>query len=159
MVTAATLLLVAAGHLAGEVVRAAPNFSWETFNGRSATLASVGRQPAVLIVAPSPRSRVFKKQLKEVERLYRQYAGRGTLFFAAFTSETGTIQSDIPFLYVRDPATVAAGLGLADRGFLLAVIGPDRNLDLVSFQVTGGDRIRDVIDNSQTQQSVRRAGQ
>lgn len=145
--------------LAETVVRPAPNFQWESFNGKSATLSSVGKQPAVLIIAPSPKSGVFKKQLKEIEGLYRQYAGRGTLFFAAFTQETGEIRSDIPFLYVQNPQAVAQDYGLERGKFQIAVIGMDKNIDLLSGNVTNAERLRDVIDNSYPQQSVRRAGQ
>ncbi len=139
-----------------EVVRPAPDFAWESFNGTSKTLSSLTRQPVILIIAPSPKSSLFKKQLKKIAGLYRQYAGREALFVAAFTQEPGVVESDIPFLYVRNPQTVAASYGLGDEKFELIVIGPDRNMDLVTNNITSGERIRDVIDNSFPRQSVRR---
>ncbi|MEO7932114.1 MAG: redoxin domain-containing protein [Chthoniobacterales bacterium] len=140
----------------GEAVRLAPDFSWESFNGTSKALSGLKNQPVILIIAPSPKSKVFKKQLKKMAPLYRQYAGREALFVAAFTSEPGVVESDIPFLYVRDPQAVAASYGLNGEKFELIVIGPDRNMDLITNQLTSGERVRDVIDNSFPRQAVRR---
>ncbi len=139
-----------------EVVRLAPDFAWESFNGTSKTLSNLTQQPVILIIAPSPKSSAFKKQLKKIAGLYRQYAGREALFFAAFTQEPGVVESDIPFLYVRDPQAVAASYGLGQEKFALIVIGPDRNIDMVTNNITSGERVRDVIDNSFPRQSVRR---
>lgn len=139
-----------------EVVRTAPDFSWESFNGTSRTLSSLGKQPVVLIIAPSPKSGSFKKQLKQLVKIYRQYAGRETVFVAAFTQEPGMVESDIPFLYARDTQTLAANYGLENEKFELVVIGPDRNMDLITNNVVSGERVKDVIDNSYTRQSIRR---
>lgn len=153
------LLIPSILNVRGEIVRSAPEFHWQGINGASRSLSSLGKQPVVLIVAPSPRSRVFRKQLAEIERLYRQYAGRSALFCAAFTQQSGEIESDIPFLYALDPQEVASNYGMGSHNFLIAVIGPDRNLDLLSWERTNGNRLRDVIDNGYVMQSVRRSRQ
>ncbi len=140
----------------GEVVRPAPDFTWGSLNGSSKGLGSLVNQPVILIIAPSPKSGAFKKELKNVQRLYRQYAGREALLVAAFTKEPGVVESDIPFLYANDPQAVAASYGLANEKFAVVVIGPDRNIDLVTNNVISGERLRDVIDNSYTRQVVRR---
>ncbi|HEX8372783.1 MAG TPA: DUF4174 domain-containing protein [Chthoniobacterales bacterium] len=150
------LFVATAAPLKSEVVRLAPEFAVESFNGTSKPASRFGKQPLILIIAPSPKSGVFKKQLKHIENLYRQYAGREALFIAAFTRETGTVESDIPFLYATDPQAVAASYGLGREKFQLNLIGPDHNLDLVTSEIVSGERIRDVIDNSYTRQSVRR---
>ena len=147
---------VFAGSVFGEVVRPAPNFTWGGINGSSKALSSLVDQPVILIIAPSPKSGVFKKQLKNIERLYRQYAGREVLIVAAFTREPGVVESDVPFLYATDPQTTAASYGLGVGKFEVAVIGPDRNIDLVTNNVVTGERIRDVIDNGYVRQVVRR---
>ena len=151
---AATLALISS--TVAEVVRPAPEFIWEGLNGTPKTLSSLPKQTAVLIIAPSPNSGAFKDQLEELERLYRQYAGREALFFAAFTQQPGIVKSDIPFLYAQDPQAVAAHYGVNRKRFKFIVIGPDRNMDLVTSEVTNGERVRDVIDNSYIRQSVRR---
>ncbi len=138
------------------VVRPAPDFQWESFNDGSKALRSLKQQPVVLIVARSARTGAFRKQLREVERLYRQFAGRETLFVAAFTEESGVVKSDIPFLIARDPQGIAANYGFSGSPFGIAVIGPDFNIDLASYKVTSGERLRDIIDNSYPRQSIRR---
>jgi hypothetical protein len=137
-----------------QVVRPAPEFIWEGINGVPKTLSGLQKQTAVLIIATSPKSGAFKDQLEELERLYRQYAGREALFFAAFTQKPGIVKSDIPFLYVQNPQAVAASYGA--RRFQFVIIGPDRNMDLVTDDVTSGERVRDVIDNSYSRQAMRR---
>ena len=141
------------------IVRPAPEFFWRGIGGSSISLSETARQPVVLIIAPSARSGAFKKQLGEIETLYRQYAGRGTLFCAAFTEKQTNVRTNIPFLYVQDATAIAAQYGQGRRGFRIAIIGPDRNLDLISSEVLNAEQLRDVIDNSFAQQSVRRAGQ
>ncbi len=139
-----------------EVVRPAPDFSWQSFNGSSKTLAGLRGQPVVLLIAPSAKSSAFKKQIKQLAKLYRQYAGREAVFVAAFTQEAGPVESDIPFLYASDPQNLAASYGFADEKFELVVISPDRNMDLVTNNVVSGERVKDVIDNSFARQSIRR---
>lgn len=138
------------------IVRPASDFQWESFNDGSKTLRSLKKQPVILIVAPSPLSSAFRKQLREVERIYRQFAGRDTLLVAAFTEQPGIVKSDIPFLIARDPQGIAFNYGFSGAQFGIAVIGPDFNIDLASSKITSGERLRDVIDNSYTRQSIRR---
>ena len=38
----------------------------------------------------------------------------------------------------------------------IAVIGPDFDIDLAFYKMTSGERLRDIIDNSYTRQSIRR---
>lgn len=150
------LVIFLATPIFGQVVRPAPEFTWQSINGSSRTLSSLAKQPVILIVAPSASSGAFKKQLKQLHRLYRQYAGREAVFIAAFTEKPGVVKSEIPFLYADNPMDVAANYGLPNSRFKLAIIGPDRNVDLITENVISGERVRDVIDNSSSRQAVRR---
>lgn len=141
----AAALLLPATLLAG-VVRPAPNFAWAGAPGAN-NLRAIKGQPVVLVVAPSPKSRAFKKQVKLLKEIYDQYASRGVVFAAAFTEADGQIQSDIPFVTAKNGAQTAADYGVTDS-FALAVIGRDGNLDMLTSKISPASRVRDVIVNS-----------
>ena len=65
----------------GEVVRPAPDFSWQGVGGR---LSKVRGQPVVLVFAKSPRSHAFRTQAKRLREFYQQFAAKHVVFVAAF---------------------------------------------------------------------------
>ena len=131
-----------------EVVNPAPDFSW-SYSGTSKTsLRKLRGQPVVLLIAPSPDSRAFRKQANRLEDLYEQFASRGVVFIAAFTRDaTARIPTDIPFVVVGNGAEVAARYGVTE-GFYIAVIGKDGNIDLQTSKVQSARKIHDVVINS-----------
>lgn len=141
--------------LYAKVVRPAPNFTWAGAQGAS-SLQSVKGQPVVLLIAPTPKTRAFKKQVKRLTVIYDQYAGRGAVFAAAFTEADGQIMSDIPFVTVKDGPKTAAAFGLTDS-YGLIVIGKDGNIDLITSKVLPASRVRDVIVNSYAVQAAERS--
>ena len=141
--------------LNAEVVRRAPPFAFSSATG-ARTLAGLKGQPVVLLLAKSAKTGAFRKQLKYLQPVFNVCASRGTVFAAAITANDGAVPSDIPFVNVANAPAVAAAYGM--RGdFLIAIIGPDGNLDLVSDKVQPGLRVVEVINNSfEVQNKVRR---
>jgi peroxiredoxin len=139
------------------VVRPAPEFAWSSVAGKVRRLRDLRGQPVVLIFATGPTAKDFTKQVKEITRQYRRLAARNTLFFVAFTKETGVItRSDVPFIVLPDPETIADEYQVGDFG--IAIIGPDGNLDYATDRIIPGQRILDVINNSfQVQVQQRRS--
>jgi hypothetical protein len=110
----------------------------------------------VLLIAPDPRDRSFRKQCLELRGRYERLAARGMICFAAFTGEGGVIPSNIPFLTVNDPLSAATAYD-RPRGFSVAVIGVDGNLDCLSTRPLPGQRILDLINNNAAvQEQLRR---
>ena len=126
------------------VVRPAPSF---TFGGAGKnSLASLRGQPVVLVIAQSAKTKALRSQLKSLTNTYHDCASRGAVFVAALT-DGGTVPSDIPFALANNSPAVAAAYGM--RGdFLIAVIGRDGNLDLVSDKPIPGARVFEVIKNN-----------
>lgn len=135
------------------VTRPAPQFTVNT----SKSLQQYRGQPVVVIVAPSPRSRAFRKQVKRLEQDYARFAARKALFVAAFTNNPTdeAPRSSIPFLYARDGAALAQHYG-ANPTFTLIVVGKDGNLDLITSKVVGSRKAFDAIVNNGTLQSEER---
>jgi len=128
------------------VVRLAPNFTWEGA-GKTTSLRSLHGQPVVLIVAKSARERAFRAQVKKLRELYREFAARQVVFAVALTEGDAEVQSDIPFVIAANGARVAADYGVSDD-FNVIIIGKDGNVDLQSSRVCPAARVRDVIINS-----------
>jgi hypothetical protein len=129
------------------VPRPAPEFLWSGVNGKVRRLRDVRGHPVVLIFAENPRQRLFIKQIKELNRRSKQLAARYTLFFVAFTKETGAItRTDIPFVILPDPGSVADAYRVGDFG--IAVISTDGNVDYATDRVVPGQKVLDVIINS-----------
>ena len=142
---------------ASGVVRPAPEFAWSSVARKVRLLRDRRGQPVVLIFATGPTAKDFNKQVKEITRQYRRLAARNTLFFVAFTKETGVItRSDVPFIVLPDLETIADEYQVGDFG--IAIIGPDGNLDYAMDRILPGQRILDVINNSfQVQVQQRRS--
>ncbi len=132
----------------------APDFAFA--GGKS--LRALHGQPVVLIVAPSPRSRAFRKQVRRFEKDYGSFAARNTVFVAAFTrqEDDSVLRSSIPFVTARNGAELAARLGVT-APFALVVIGRDGNVDLQTTEVSGTFRVRDaILNNAELQTAERR---
>jgi hypothetical protein len=142
-----------------DVVRPAPNFTWIDDAGKPRDLKSfqgASGQPTVLLIAPSPRDWTFRSQVGQLQKAYQRLAAQKLICFAAFTQEAGQIRSNIPFVTVPDgPRT--AFLYEVSKGFALAIIGPDGNLDYLATKVVPAQRILDIMDaNAQVQTGFRR---
>jgi hypothetical protein len=138
------------------VPRPAPEFLWASVNGKVKRLKDVEGQPVVLIFATDPNQKEFKKQVKNITKVYKNLAERKALFFVAFTRETGVISgSDVPFVVLPDPGSAADAYRVGDFG--IAVIGPDGNLDYATDRIIPGIKIINVMDNSYAIQSQERS--
>ena len=121
------------------------------------TVRSLRGQPVVVVVAPSPRDRLFRKQVKRWEADYAELAARSAVFVAVFTQGDGAeLRSSIPFAVAQDGPAVAAALGLADSRFGVAVIGQDGNVDLLTRKLAPSYKVRDTILNNYALQSAER---
>lgn len=129
------------------VVRPAPSFSWVDYNGKTNSLESLRGQAVVLLIAPSPRSRAFRSQVRQLEKAYQRFAAQKLVCFAAFTSEGGVIESNIPFVLAPDGPRVSFLYDISE-GFAIAIIGPDGNLDYITDSVVPAQRILDIMGNS-----------
>jgi peroxiredoxin len=133
------------------VPRPAPDFLWSGVNGKVRRLRDVRGHPVVLVFAENPSQKQFIKQVKELNRRSKQLASRYTLFFVAFTKETGLVtRTDIPFVILPDPGSVADAYRVGDFG--IAVISTDGNVDYATDRVITGQKVLDVILNSYSAQ-------
>ncbi|MCX6960098.1 MAG: redoxin domain-containing protein [Verrucomicrobia bacterium] len=146
-----------AGAKDASVVNAAPSFVGGASAGRNISLSSLRGKPVVLLIATSPRDRSFRRQMGELRGTYERLAAQGILCFAAFISEGGPpIRSNIPFILINDPAATASAYDI-QKGFAIAVIGRDGNLDCLSTKPLPGYRILDLImNNAGMQEQLRR---
>ena len=151
------LVLTAISGASANVARWAPDFAWLKSGGSRTTLKSLRGQPVVLVVAPSPEHRKFRKQAKELQKTYQLLGNDKAVMVAAFTAEPGVIRSNIPFVLAANPGAIAQSYGVAGD-FAVFVIGRDGNLDEISDRVLPGQRVLDIINNSfVAQQDNRRA--
>jgi len=129
------------------VPRPAPEFLWSGVNATGRPVSDLRGHPMVLIFAETPSQKQFIKQIKELNRRSKQLASRNTLFFVAFTKETGVVtRTDIPFVILPDPGSVADAYRVGDFG--IAVISTDGNVDYATDRVVPGQKVLDVILNS-----------
>ena len=151
-----TLLVLATATAHAVVVRSAPNFTFPGPGNRAKTLASLRGQPVVLLIADSPDSRAFRKQLKKLRDLYSQFASRQAVFVAAFKDgSTAPVESNVPFAVANNGGAVAGAYAVQDD-FALVIIGKDGNVDYQSAKPAPAERIRDVIQNSYAVQAPAR---
>ena len=133
--------------LVPSVPRPAPEFLWSGVNGKVRRLRDVRGHPVVLIFAENPNQKQFIKQIKELNRRAKELVARYTLFFVAFTRETGLVtRTDLPFVILPDPGSVADAYRVGDFG--IAVISPDGNVDYATDRIITGQKVLDVIVNS-----------
>ena len=140
------------------VVHPAPDFAW-IGAGNKAFPAKIFRgQPVVILVAPSPDAKALRKETARIEALYLDFSSKKTIFVAAFTAQTGRVQSNVPYAVAANGPSVAAAYGAKPGEFSVIVIGPDGNVDMVSDKVEGAQRILDVINNTFQTQAAARTG-
>ena len=133
------------------VPRPAPEFLWSGINGQVRRLRDLRGHPVVLIFAERPLEKLFVKQVKELNRRSKELISRYTLFFVAFTKETGLITgTDIPFVILPDPQAVADEYRVGDYG--IAIISPEGNVDYATDKLLKGQRVLDVIINTYSNQ-------
>ena len=146
-----TFLLVGALALpavcCADVVRPAPDFAWLTSGAKGKSLKSLRGQPVVLVVAESPRQRIFRAQVGQLKKVYQLLGNEKMVAAVAFTREPGVIRSNIPFVLAADPGYVSSIYGVQGN-FAVFVIGKDGNIDALSDKVLPGQRIIDIINNS-----------
>lgn len=137
-----------AAPVATVVIRQAPEFTYLAAGNRTQSLKSLRGQPVVLVIAKSPDTRAFRKQLRYLREIYSQFASRNVVFAAAFQDGSAEpVQSDVPFAIVNNGPSVASSYGVTDE-FSIAIIGKDGNIDYQTGKVLTPQRIRDVIQNS-----------
>ena len=136
------------------VVRPAPAFTFGGAGGKN-SLGSLRGQPVVLVIAQGGKTKALRSQMKSLKNVYHDCASRGAVFIAAI-ADGGAVPSDIPFALASNGAAVAAAYGM--RGdFLIAVIGRDGNLDLITDKPVAGARVLEVIkNNGDVQEKARR---
>ncbi len=126
--------------------RPAPDIAFGGIGGKK-TLRSLRGQPVVVVIAKSPKARAFRKQMKVLAPIYQEFASRNVVFVAAFAEQEGEVQSNIPFTLASNGPGAASAYDF--RGdIVVAVIGKDGNLDLVTDKVVPAYRVREVIQNS-----------
>ncbi|PWU07870.1 MAG: hypothetical protein C5B47_05490 [Verrucomicrobia bacterium] len=142
--------------LLANVVRPAPNFTWQNIDHSTSTLYSLNGRPVILIVTPNVKDYSFRSQLREIQSAYQALGTARVLAFVAFTQSPGRIPSNVPYIIVSNGVRVASSYGITER-FGIAFIGCDGNLDYVSNKVVSGQRALDIIRNSfAVQQALRR---
>jgi len=155
LITLLALLFVASSDAA--VINQAPEFSIVSAGDKARGLRSFRGQPVVLVIADSTKSSALKKQLKLLQQIYQQLASKGVVIVAAVAKDDGPIPSNVPVAIAKDGAGVAAAYGV-QKGFQIAIIGRDGNLDYQTGKVQAAERVRDVIQNSFDVQASARKG-
>ena len=150
-------LLIIATIAEAAVVHLAPDFTFIGAGEKARALRSLRGQPVVLVIADSPKSGALKKQLKNLEEIYQQLASKGVVLIAAIGTGDGPIPSNIPVAVANNGAAVATSYGV-NKGFQIAIIGRDGNLDYQTDRVLAAERVRDVIQNSFDVQTSARKG-
>lgn len=151
------LIVCAAGSVRADVVNPAPDITWLTSSGKGASLKSLRGQPVILLVARSPRQRIFRAQVGQLQKLYQLLGNARAVAVAAFTEEPGVIRSNIPFILAANPGAVAGAYGV-QGDFAIFVLGRDGNIDMATDRVLPAQRILDIINNSFVVQSRNRRG-
>lgn len=149
-------LLLRPSQAQARVARRAPDFPLHLAD-KTRSLRHFEGQPIVLLLADSPKSRLFRRQVRELEKSYDHFASQRVLFLAAFRQPSAApVPSNIPFvLAAQGPATCEA---YALKGsFAIALIGADGNLDYQTDHDLNATRIREVLQNSFTVQEAARA--
>ena len=139
------------------VIHLAPDFTFLGAGDKARSLRSLRGQPVVLVIADSAKSRSLKKQLKNLEEIYQQLASKGVVLVAAVSTGDGPLPSNIPVAVANNGAAVATSYGV-QKGFQIAIIGRDGNLDYQTDHVLAPERVRDVIQNSFAVQDSARKG-
>jgi hypothetical protein len=154
-IAALMLLAVLTPCAHASIVRPAPSFTFGGAGGRS-SLGGLRGTPVVLVIARTGKAKALRTQLKNLSDVYHDCASRGTIFVAALSDGGGTVPSDIPFVLANGGASVAAAYGM-QGDFLIAIIGRDGNLDLITDKPIPGRRVFEVLKNNfDVQEKARR---
>ena len=154
-ITILLAVLAVISSLRAEVPHAAPDFVWTDSTGAPKKAANFRGRPLVVLIAPSPDQRAFRSQVGQLQKIYDQLAAQQLVCVAVFSQSPGVIRSNIPFVTVPDGAATAAAFDAA-KGFAIAVIGEDGNLDSIGSSVLPGQRVLDIINNSYARQKALR---
>jgi hypothetical protein len=137
-------------------VRLAPDFLFLGAGDKARSLKSLRGQSVVLVISDSPKRGALRKQLKYLEEIYEQFASKGVVFVAAVPDGGEKLPSNIPVARATNPGAVSSAYGV-EKGFQIAIIGKDGNLDYQTGKVLPPERVRDVIQNSfAVQESARK---
>lgn len=147
--------LLAMGLAQALVVQPSPNIAWVNSTGKLEGLLAFKGQPIVVVIAPSPKSWIFRAQVGQLQKMYERYAAEKIIFIAAFTKEPGLIKSNIPFVLAADGPHTALDFQVA-KNFGIAVIGRDGNIDCLSSKVLPAQRVYDIVNNSFVPQAADR---
>ncbi len=128
------------------VVRPAPSFTFNSAGGKK-SLGGLRGQPVVLVIAQGSRTKALREQMKSLVNVFHDCSSRGAVFVAALTDGSTAVPSNIPFVLANNGAAVAAAYRM-QGDFLIAVIGRDGNLDLVTSEPIPGARVFEVIKNN-----------
>jgi hypothetical protein len=140
------------------VVRPAPDFVLIGAGGKTFALKTLRGQPVVLLIAPTPDQKDFRKQVEHIDKLYLDLSERKTVFLAAFTTQPGRVASNVPYAIAQNGGAVGKAYGVPPGGFGVAVISPNGNVDLFSTQEQAAQRLLDIINNSYQVQAAARTG-
>lgn len=151
----AAILCLSALACRAEVVRPAPDFTWQGA-GHAVSLRSLRGQPVVLLIAKNARVGALRAQVRKLRETYQEFSNRKVVFVAAIENGEADIRSDIPFVIATNGAQVAAEYGVSGRRFAIVLIGRDGNVDLQTTRVLPATRVREVIVNSFAEQSAHR---
>ncbi|MEI6278213.1 MAG: hypothetical protein WCQ16_02370 [Verrucomicrobiae bacterium] len=130
-----------------DVVRPAPEFFWVDSTGARKSSKSLLGRPVILLIADSPREWAFRSQVGQLQKMYERLAAEKAVCVAAFSREPGVIRSNIPFVSAADGPRASYDLQV-ERGFAIAVIGKDGNLDYTGRKVLPVQRIYDIMNGS-----------
>lgn len=143
----ALLLVFSAAGLHADVVRPAPEFFWTDSTGARKSSKELLGRPVILLIADSPREWAFRSQVGQLQKMYERLAAEKAVCVAAFSQQPGVVRSNIPFVSAADGPRASYDLQV-ERGFAIAVIGKDGNLDYTGTRVVPVQRIYDILDNS-----------
>ncbi|MEO6847776.1 MAG: redoxin domain-containing protein [Chthoniobacterales bacterium] len=132
-------------------VRVAPDFTWVDASGKTQSTKNFKGKPIVILIAPNAKDWHFRAQVGAVQERYERLSAMGALFIAAFTEESTRIRSNVPFIIASDGPNVGYLYDIS-KGAGIAIIGKDGNLDYVTNKIIPGQRIMDVINNSEANQ-------
>ena len=144
-----------ASPLLAEVPRSVPDFTWTDSSGAAKKSRDLRGRPLVVLIAPKPSQWTFRSQVGQLNKIYQRLAAEGLVCVAAFSEESGVVRTNIPFLTVPDGANTAAAFNVT-KGFAIAVIGRDGNIDSIGDRVLPAQRILDIINNSYAKQKMLR---
>lgn len=144
-----------ASPLLAEVPRSAPDFTWTDSTGAAKKSQDLRGRPLVVLIAPKPSQWAFRSQVGQLNKIYQRLAAEGLVCVAVFSQEAGVVRSNIPFVTVPDGAGTATAFNVT-KGFAIAVIGRDGNIDSIGDRVLPAQRILDIINNSYAKQKMLR---